>query len=125
MNIFLEAIIWQFVDVPRNIIQAWRNYLFFNLKYFSISFLLRTFFSPWHRYRYSYGKIFELKKNFGTFIFNSMSRIIGALLRLFLIFFAIFIEIVIFFIGLIIFFGWLLLPALLVLGLIFGFILLI
>jgi len=82
--------------------------------------LIRTFFSPWHRYRYSYGKLFEIKNNLEVFIFNLMSRFIGALLRVFFILFGIIVEILIFFIGLIIFFGWLILPFFLFFSLIIG-----
>ena len=132
MNIFLQArqsflknlggqaLVWQFWDVPKEILKGWRNFLAFNLNYFSLPILLKTFFSHWHRYRYSYGKTFEIWENIEVFVFNIMSRIIGAILRTFLIILGLITEVLIFFIGFIVFFSWLILPVLLLAGLLFG-----
>jgi len=120
MSIFLQGLIWQFFDMPKAILRAWKNFLLFGLSYFSVPILLKTFFSHWRRYHYSYGRIFEVWENIGTFIFNMMSRIIGAFLRTVFIFLGLLVEIFIFLIGTIIFLGWLVLPFLLILGLIFG-----
>ncbi len=120
MSIFLQALIWQFFDVPKEILKAWRNFLVFNLNYFSVPTLLKTFISPWRKYVYRYGKIFDIKNNFGTFIFNMMSRTIGAILRSFFIIIGLLVEVLIILIGAIIFLGWLALPFLLIFGLIFG-----
>ena len=120
-NIISLYIEWQFFDVPKGILKAWRNFLKFNLNYFSIPLLLKTFFSPWHRYRMSYGKKFAPWHYFEAFVFNSMSRIIGAFLRLFFILLGIFFEALIFFTGLIILLGWFLLPIIFIIGFLFGF----
>ena len=120
MAIFLQAIVWQFYDAPQAILRAWANFLNFNLNYFSLPVLLKTFFSPWRRYRYSYGRAFEIWHNIETFVFNMMSRIIGAVLRVGLIILGLTIEVLIVLTGLIIFLGWLVGPVLLVLGLFFG-----
>ena len=120
MNIFLQALIWQFFDVPKEILKGWRNFLLFNLNYFSVPILLRTFISPWHRYSYSYGKIFEVWKNIQVFVFNVMSRVIGAILRSVFIIIGILAEILIILIGIIILLGWLVLPFFLFFSLIFG-----
>ena len=121
MSIFLQVLIWQFFDAPKAILKAWQNFLLFNLNYFSVPTLLKTFFSHWRRYRYPYGKAFEIWRNIETFIFNIMSRIIGAILRTIFIITGLLLEILIILIGIIIFLGWLVLPFLLVLGLTFGF----
>ena len=120
-NIVSLWISWQFFDVPKNILKAWRNFLKFNLNYFSIPLLLKTFFSPWRRYIWYYPKGFDLGKYFEVFFSNLISRILGAVLRFFLIIIGILAEILIIFVGLMIFFGWLVLPILLIVGLIFGF----
>ena len=113
---------WQFFDVPKSIMEAWKNYLKFNLNYFSIPVLLKTFFSPWRRYGQSYGKGFNLGRYFEAFVFNMMSRIIGAILRAFFILTGFLIEISIVLAGALIFLGWIVFPLLLFLGLWFGFI---
>lgn len=118
ISLWLE---WQFFDVPKGILEAWRNFLKFNLDYFSIPLLLKTFFSHWRRYSYSYGKRFDLWRYFEAFTFNMMSRIIGAVLRLFFIATGLLIEIFIIFGGAVILLGWLVLPLLLILGFLYGF----
>lgn len=120
MSIFLQALIWQFFDVPKAILKAWQDFLWFNLNYFSVPTLLKTYFSHWRRYRYPYGRAFEFWKNIETLVFNMMSRIIGAMLRTVFIIIGLAIEILIILIGMIIFLGWLVLPFFLIFGLIFG-----
>lgn len=120
-NLLWQWISWQFFDVPKEILKGWRNYLLFNLNYFSIPLLIRTLFSHWHRYRYSYGKRFDLKQYFEAFTFNIISRGLGAILRIIFILIGFLVEIFIILGGIIIFFGWLVWPVLLIAGLIFGF----
>ncbi len=120
MSIFLQALTWQFYDRPKAILKAWQNFLWFNLNYFSLVVLLKTFFSHWHKYRYFYKPVCEVWENLQVFVFNIMSRIIGAILRIVLIITGLMLEILIVLIGIIIFLGWMVLPFLLALSLIFG-----
>jgi len=119
-NMFSQWVFWQFFEMPGNILKAWRNFLLFNLNYFSIPLLLKTFFSPWRRYKWSYGKGFDIKRYLEAFFSNLILRTLGAIIRSFLIIIGLLVEIFIIFAGIIIFFGWLVLPALLIGGLIFG-----
>ena len=93
----------------------------FGLNYFSIPTLLRTFFSHWKRYSYSYGKAFNIGRYFEAFTFNLMSRVIGAILRTFMIIIGLAAEAVLFFLGAIVVLGWMLLPFIMIFGLIYGF----
>ena len=120
MNIFLQALIWQFYDAPKEILKGWRNFLLFNLNYFSIPILLRTLISPWHKYSYSYGRVFEVWKNIQVFVFNLMSRAIGMIFRIIFIVFGILVEILILVIGAIVLIGWLLLPVFILAGFLLG-----
>lgn len=120
-NIILLWIDWYYFEMSNNLFNVWKNFLFFNLNYFSIPLLLKTFFSPWRRYKWSYGRGFDPQQYFETFISNSFSRIIGAICRVVLILTGIVAELFIFISGLFIFFGWLILPALSLIGLWFGF----
>lgn len=120
-NIFLQWLGWQFFDVPRSILIAWKNFLRFNLNYFSIPLLLKTLFSPWRRYQFTYGKGFDIGRYFTVFFSNLIFRLLGAVMRGFLIIIGLLVEIFIIFAGAILFFGWLVLPAILIAGLIFGF----
>jgi len=120
-NIFLQYLSWQFFDVPGNILKAWKNFLKFNLNYFSVPLLLKSFFSPWRRYNMPYGRGFDIGKYLETLISNLIFRFLGLVMRSFLIIIGLLVEIFIIFAGAILFFGWLVLPAILIAGLIFGF----
>ena len=119
-NIILQYLIWQFFDVPRQILLIWKNFFLFVLNYFSLPLLLRTFFSPWKKYKWSSGKGFDAKRYFEVLFSNLVSRILGAITRSFLIILGLVVEILVIFLGLIIFFGWLLSPLLLICGFLFG-----
>jgi hypothetical protein len=119
-NIFFQYLSWQFLEVPGNILKGWRNFLKFNLNYFSIPLLLKSLFSPWRRYRLPYSRGFDIGKYFETLISNLIFRILGAVMRTFLIIAGLLVEIFLIFAGAIIFLGWLILPLLLIFGLFHG-----
>jgi len=120
-NIFFQYLAWQFFDTPKAILQAWQNFLKFNLNYFSISLLFRTLFYPWRRYAMSYGKGFDISRYLEAFATNLIFRIFGAVIRLFLIIIGLAVELFIILVGLIIFLITLFLPFLLIAGLYYGF----
>jgi len=120
-NIVFQYLVWQFFDVPKDLLLVWKNSLLFNLNYFSVFSLFKTLFSPWRKYKWSYGKGFDIKRYFEVLFSNLVSRFLGAIVRSFLIFAGLTVEIFIVFLGFIVFAGWLLLPAILVSGFIFGF----
>ncbi|KXB07798.1 hypothetical protein AKJ56_02325 [candidate division MSBL1 archaeon SCGC-AAA382N08] len=103
------------------IIKAWRNYLVFNPTYFSMPALARTLFSYWRQYHYSYGRGFDPQRYFEAFTFNMISRVLGALIRLFLLFLGAVVEVFIVVGGFLILLIWLILPLLLIAGLVAGF----
>lgn len=119
-NILFLYIEWHFLDVAKGILKAWRNFLLFNLNYFSVPLLLKTFFSPWRKYKESYGRGLDIKKYFEAFASNMISRVLGAIVRSFLIIIGIAFEIFILFAGLIVFLAWIILPLLLIGGLYYG-----
>jgi len=120
MFILIQYLSWHFFDVPKDILRGWKNFLKFGLNYFSISLLFKTLFSHWRKYRWFYPKGFDIGKYIEVFFSNLISRILGAILRIFLIITGVLAEIFIIFAGIVIFLGWLILPALLIAGLIFG-----
>ena len=120
-NIFFQYLEWQFYDTPRGILRAWVNCLRFNLNYWSVPLLIKSFFSHWRRYRYSYGRGFDFKRYFEVFTFNMISRTLGAILRSIFIILGLLTEILVIPAGLIVFLSWLFLPILLILGIILGF----
>jgi hypothetical protein len=120
-NIFLKWIWWQFFEVPKNILKAWKNFLKFGLNYFSTPLLIRTLFYPWRKYKWLYPRGFQLGDYFEALFSNAIFRILGALFRSVFIIIGIFFEILIFFIGLSIFLAWLILPLFLVFCIYHGF----
>lgn len=120
-NILFQCLGWYFIDQTGFILKAWRNFLKFNLNYFSIPLLLRTLFTPWRKYQWSYGRGFDIKRYLEAFFSNLISRTLGAIVRGVLILIGILIEIFIIFGGAAILIAWLLLPILLIGGLYFGF----
>ncbi|MFH1894900.1 MAG: hypothetical protein ABH813_03315 [Patescibacteria group bacterium] len=110
-NIFFKWLIFQFFEAPKEILKAWRNFLIFNLNYFSIPVLTRTLFAYFRKYSWDYPKGFDLAKYLEVAASNFISRILGALMRVILIFIGIIIEIFILFLGGAVFLIWLILPV--------------
>jgi hypothetical protein len=120
-NIFFQWVFWEFFEIPGNILKNWGNFLRFNLNYFSVPLLLKTFFSPWRRYKWFYPRGLKIGRYLEVFFSNLLSRFLGAIIRFSLIIIGLLTEIFVILGGIILFFGWLILPALLIAGLIFGF----
>jgi len=112
---------WFFFNAPVKIISIWRDYLIFGLNYFSVGLLIKTYFSYWHRYSWSYGRGFDINRYLSAFFSNLISRILGVIIRTVLIIAGIVFEIIIFIVGLSIFVGWFLLPIVIIGMYILGF----
>lgn len=120
-NILIQYLVWHFFDVSKEILKGWRNYLLFNLNYFSIPLLFKTFFSHWRQYKWGYGRGFDIGRYIEAFFSNLISRVLGAIMRSVLIFIGIITEIFIIFLGAVIFLGWIFLPVFILSGLYFAF----
>lgn len=112
--IVADFINWYFLRTPKNILKAWENFLRFNLEYFSISLLLKTFFSHWRRYQWNYPRSFDLTKYVEIFFSNLISRVLGVIMRTILIIIGLLAEILIFLIGGLILIIWTIFPVLLI-----------
>ncbi len=119
-SILFQYLQWHFIGQVRAILRAWKNFLSFGLNYFSISLLLRTFCSPWRRYKYFYPKSFDFKQYIDAFTFNAISRGMGMLMRIILIIIGIIAEFFIFFAGLLFVLIWLFLPVILIILFFYG-----
>ncbi len=114
-SIISSWIKWHFIETPKNLLFGWFNYLKYNIDYFSIPLLVKTLFSHWRMYKEPYPKGLEPTKIFYVFMGNMIARVLGAIVRVFVIAFGIIVEVVIFFGGIIIIFGWLILPFFIIL----------
>ena len=119
-NIVIQYLTWHFFDTTKGILGAWQNCLKFNLNYWSVPLLLKTWFSPWRRYKYSYGRGFSFTKYFEVFTFNLTSRIIGAIMRSVLIIMGLLTEVLVCLSGATVFLAWLILPFLVFFGFVYG-----
>ena len=119
--LFIQYLTWHFFDVPKEILRAWKNFLYFNFNYFSVPDLLKTYFSYWRGYYYPYEKKWDLMRWLEAFVFNNiMSRTVGVMFRTVFIVIGVALEISIFLGGIIIFIGWFLLPFLLLIAFLLG-----
>jgi len=112
---FRQLLEWYFYDKPKVLLRAWFNFLRFYLYFFSILLLLKTLFSPWHKYEWvRRTRGFNPKEALRVHFSNFVSRILGAVVRLITIFIALIVEFVVFIFGLIVIIGWFLLPFIMV-----------
>lgn len=118
--LFIQYIQWHFFDVFGEIYTGWKNFLVFTFNYFSIGLLLETFFLHWHKYSLRYGKSVSPSWYFEVFVFNMMSRVIGMVLRIFMIIIGLLSEVFVFVLGISLLVVWVLLPLIIFLGFLFG-----
>lgn len=121
MHVFLALpyyISWHYSTAISDMKNIWKNFIIFLYSFFSLSLLIKTLFSPWHRMTENYDRIEDF---FGNLVVNTMMRLVGVVVRL------IFILLGIISIGLCIVFGiiafalWLALPFLLIYTILQGF----
>ncbi|MDD2913326.1 MAG: hypothetical protein PHH17_01375 [Candidatus Pacebacteria bacterium] len=116
VTIFIKYLEWHYVDKVLEILRLYKIYLVSYFKYFSISILIKTFFSPWKRISQGYGRGIDFQRFAEAFVFNTMSRVAGAVIRTFFLIIGIFFELLIFTIGFLILIFWLASPLLFLIG---------
>jgi hypothetical protein len=85
MNILVKYLYWQLFLTPKKALGILKNYLVFGFQFFSIKETLRSLFSPWRRYLWDYGRGFDPGKWLEVLFSNIITRVIGLVMRLFLI----------------------------------------
>lgn len=73
---------WFVARAPAEIIKLTRNFSAWAWNFFSIGYLAKQIFSPWHRDISYYGRGFDLRRFLHTAGWNLISRFIGAALRI-------------------------------------------
>jgi len=109
-NIALMFFYWLFIESTARVVHGWFFFLRFGLNFFSVPLLLKTFFSPWHRYWYGYPKDFNPVEFFYAIFGNAMSRVIGIILRSLFIALGVIFDLFVFIIGLVVLIFWITLP---------------
>src|SRR3989338_6455076 len=118
--LLLRYVKWHYLDASRDILKGWGNILWFNLNYFSVPLLVQTFFAPWRRIVWDYGRGFDLGRYLFTFASNLISRILGSIMRSFLIITGLTAQLTLLFIGSCLFLFWLALPAIIAAAFTYG-----
>src|SRR3989344_669975 len=118
--LLLHYVKWHYLNAPREIMKGWGNILWFNFNYFSVPLLLQTFFAPWRKISWDYEKGFDIGVYLFTFSSNLISRILGAIVRSFLIATGLAVQLVLLFLGGLLFLFWLVLPAMIAAAFIYG-----
>jgi hypothetical protein len=111
---------WYFLDFPKEISRGIKNFLKFGLHYFSIPFLLKTFFAHWHKYAWKYPGVPNIAKILEVWTSNQISRLVGMFCRSFLILAGLIYEVLVLIFGILIFILWYFLPIILFLIFIYG-----
>lgn len=71
---------WHYTTAFRDVFIVWLNLVWFVMHFFSIPLLLRTLFAPWKRISEVYGRT-GLEDLMATLLVNTMTRIVGAVIR--------------------------------------------
>ena len=83
--IILGYLKWHYGQAISALWNTWKNFLFFVYEFFSIRLLFKNFFDSWKRMTDSYPKSFKLKEYFFIFTTNMITRVVGMVMRTFLI----------------------------------------
>lgn len=118
MNAFILFLKWWYLEVPVKIFKLLKALANFILDFFSFSILLRTLWYPWKRIYFI--KTGTLQDRIRAFQLNLISRLVGAVVRVFFIFVALFNEILLILLVPVVYLLWLILPILPILSLIYG-----
>lgn len=123
--VFPTYLAWHYTKGIKEFWHVWYKLECFVFRFFSINLLLKTFSAPFERLDENYKKGINVEDFVSTFIVNSIMRVVGMIMRSFLIIFAL----VILFLGVlasvILFIIWLVLPifsaGLMILGVLYLF----
>jgi len=82
--LLLDFVLWYYTIAFRDILVVWSNFMWFIVHFFSMPLLLRTLFAPWKRITDEY-HITSIEDVLSTFVLNTMTRVFGGIVRLFIL----------------------------------------
>lgn len=101
---------WQFIDIPKRIVKTFSNLVWFGYYFFSVKYCLKNLFSPWKKIVWKYDRGLNIGQHIETFFANIISRILGFIMKVFILIGFVIYEAIIFLIGTIVFLSWLIFP---------------
>lgn len=117
MNILafpISYLFWHYTKALKNIFGIFSNFFWATYNFFSIPTIFKTFFSPWRKLDVTHDKKSGFGDLVGTFIVNTLMRIVGMLTRLVLIIIYIFCTLVVLATEIVFLICWILLPAIVI-----------
>jgi len=122
MSIFLAYFYWHYLERLKDIFLVMSNYVNFWVFFFSVKIVLRSLFLPWKKVESVPQKTgFDIFIWANNFFFNIVSRVIGFIMRIFLLCFFIICETVTLTVGIVSIVVWLFLPLIVAYLIIYGF----
>ncbi len=85
VSFFVRYVGWHYTQAPGLLFKLWMNLLWYLGHVFSVHELARSLFAPWKRIVAKHTKRWDLEDYASAVLANFISRIIGAVMRLFLI----------------------------------------
>jgi len=85
LQLFSSGIVWHYSGAYKELFILCRNFIWFLSHLFSIKDLLKTLIYPWQRLGEQYRGGFHISEWFQSFILNTLMRIVGLVVRLFVI----------------------------------------
>ncbi|HMO77630.1 MAG TPA: hypothetical protein PKA42_00540 [Candidatus Paceibacterota bacterium] len=123
VSILHHYLLWHYTNAFGEILHVWKNLFWFTFHFFSLSQLLRSFFSPWKRMTEGRGRTFNFEDLASFVLINLISRILGMIIRTSIIITGC-LALILLAVGIVMtYIFWLLAPALLVLSMYYGLVL--
>lgn len=118
LSIMHDYALWHYTRAFKELFHVWLNFLWFGIHYFSIPQLLKSWFSPFKRIVEERRRGVSFEDIAGYIVINLLSRMIGAVLRSFLIITGLLFVTIIIIIGALVHVLWVFIPLLLIAGLV-------
>lgn len=116
MPIVIDYFLWHYTTALKEGLHVWSNLVWFVVRLFSIPQLLGSLFAPFRRMTEERRKKWDIEDMMSTLVINTISRILGAILRLTFIIIGV-LALIGLLIGIVIFLvTWVLAPALVVMS---------
>ena len=81
-RVFGRYLAWHYTLALTDFVRLGGNFLWFFYHFFSIPIIIRTLFAPWHRLGERYGHKLDPGAVLGTFIVNTLMRLVGFVIRI-------------------------------------------
>lgn len=111
--ILKNLFVWMYFIAPLQFLKIWSNFVWFLYNFFSIRLLAGTLFSKWRRIGETQRKR-GFEELFSAFVINSLMRIVGFIVRTFVIIAGLATISLSILLGVILFISWFFLPLLII-----------